>query len=138
MIGGLIPIAGGMIASSNLIVARKPNARELIDKLTPYAGTIGIIMFGWGVWETIMVLTNVGLIGSLPLRWVFWALVAASDLLVGFLLGFGLITKYTMGSNQQALEKSAALREKLAPYQGALGLFAIVMGVAYLVWLYVL
>jgi hypothetical protein len=127
-----------MIASSNLIIARKPNARELIDKLTPYAGWIGIVMFGWGVWETIGVVTSLGLLGSAPLQWIFWTLVALSDLLVGFLLGFGLITKYTMSGSKVAQEKSAAIREKLAPYQGGLGIFAIVMGVAYLVWLYVL
>jgi hypothetical protein len=127
-----------MIASSNLIIARKPNARELIDKLTPYAGWIGIVMFGWGVWETIGVVTHLGFLASAPQQWVFWTLVALSDLLVGFLLGFGLITKYTMSGSKVAQEKSAAIREKLAPYQGGLGIFAIVMGVAYLVWLYVL
>ena len=134
--GGLIPIAGGVLASSNLILARKPNARELIDKLTPYAGWIGIVMFGWGVWETIGVLTHLGLLGSAPLTWIFWALCGASDLLVGFLLGFGLITKYTLSGSKLAQEKGAAIREKLAPYQGTLGLFAIVMGVVYTVWLF--
>jgi hypothetical protein len=138
MIGGLIPIAGGMIASSNLIVARKPNARELIDKLTPYAGSIGIIMFGWGVWELISVVLNLGMLGSAPLSWLFWLLCGLSDISVGFLLGFGLITKYTMSGNKAALERSAQIRERLAPYQGGLGVFAIVMGVVYLVWLYVL
>ena len=117
-----------------MIIARKPNARELIDKLTPYAGWIGIVMFGWGVWEMIGVLTNLSWLGSAPLTWTFWLLCGLSDLSVGFLLGFGLITKYTMGGNKVAIEKSQAIREKLAPYQGALGLFAIVMGVVYLVW----
>jgi hypothetical protein len=43
-----------------------------------------------------------------------------------------------MSGNKAALERSAQIRERLAPYQGGLGVFAIVMGVVYLVWLYVL
>ena len=35
--------------------------KDLIDKLTPYQGWIRIVMFFWGVWETIAVLTNVEL-----------------------------------------------------------------------------
>ena len=41
MFAGLITIAGGILAASALIIARKPNAKELIDKLTPYQGWIG-------------------------------------------------------------------------------------------------
>ena len=44
MLAGLITIAGGLLAASNLIIARKPNAKDLIDKLTPYQGWIGIVM----------------------------------------------------------------------------------------------
>jgi len=51
MLDGLIGIAGGILAASALIIARKPNAKELIDKLTPYQGWIGVVMFGWGIWE---------------------------------------------------------------------------------------
>ena len=136
MLGGLITIAGGILAASGFIIKRSPNARQLIDKLAPYQGWIGLVMFGWGVWETISFVLNVGLFGQYPLRMVFWLLVAISDLLVGFLLGYGLITKYAMGSNEAAKQKGAAVRQKLVKVQAPLGLLAIVMGVLYLVWLY--
>jgi len=138
MIGGLIPIAGGVLASSGFIISKKPNAKELIDKLVPYQGWIGAVMFFWGIWETISVVTHLGQLGEAPLRFVFWMLVAASDLLVGFLLGYGLITKYAFGKNEQAQEKGAAVRAKLVKWQAPLGLLAVVMGVLYLVWLYAL
>jgi hypothetical protein len=138
MIGGLIPIAGGVLASSGFIISKKPNAKELIDKLVPYQGWIGAVMFFWGIWETISVVTHLGELGSAPLRFVFWMLVAASDLLVGFLLGYGLITKYAFGKNEQAQQKGAAVRQKLVKWQAPLGLLAVVMGVLYLVWLYAL
>jgi hypothetical protein len=136
MLGGLITIAGGMIASSGFIVKRQPNAQQLIDKLTPYQGWIGMVMFGWGVWETIGSVTHLSLLGAHPLTWIFWLLVALADLLVGFLLGFGLISKYALGKNEAALAKGQELRAKLVGIQAPLGLLAIVMGVLYLVWLY--
>jgi hypothetical protein len=137
MFAGLIAICGGILAASNLIIAKKPNAKDLIDKLTPYQGWIGIVMFFWGVWETIDVLTHINFIAHWPLRWTFWAGQAVADLLVGFLLGFGLITKYALGKNPAAERRGQQIRQKLAGYQGKLGLFAIAMGVLYIVWLYV-
>lgn len=137
MLGGLITIAGGILASSGFIVSKKPNAQELIDKLVPYTGWIGIVMFGWGVWETISVVTHLGMLGSFPLRWIFWLCVALADLGVGFLLGFGLISKYALSKNAQALAKGQEVRGKLVRVQAPLGLFAIVMGGLYLVWLFI-
>ncbi len=138
MLAGLITIAGGILAASALIIARKPNAKQLIDKLTPYQGWIGIVMFVWGIKELFGSLTNMGLIKVAPVLWVFWLATGVADLLVGFLLGFGLITKYALGRSPQAEARGQALRLKLAAYQGVLGLFAIAMGVLYLVWIYVL
>lgn len=138
MLGGLITIVGGLIAASNLIVSRLPNAKEWLDKLAPYQGWIGVVMFGWGVWETISVVLGLGLLATAPLTWVFWLCVALADLFVGFLLGFGLITKYALSKNQEAMDKGDRIRGKLAPFQGLLGIFAVTMGVLYLVWLVVL
>ncbi len=138
MLGGLITIAGGLIAASALITKFVPNSDQLLDRLTPYTGWIGAVMFGWGVWETISAVTGLSLLSTAPLTWVFWLCVALADLLVGFLLGFGLITKYALSRNAQAMERGQLIRARLVPFQALLGVFAIVMGALYLVWLYVL
>ena len=137
MVGGLITICGGILAASGFFVSRTRNAQQLIDKLTPYQGWIGIVMFGWGVWETIQSVTSVGMLSVAPLQWVFWLCVAIADLLVGFLLGFGLITKYALSKSPAARTRGENIRAKLAPYQGLCGLFAITMGALYIVWPYV-
>ena len=137
MLGGLITIAGGLLAASGFIVGRKPNAKELIDKLVPYTGMIGLIMFGWGVWETLSVVRNISMLGAAPLRWIFWACVAGADLFVGFILGFSLISKYMFSKSATALEKGKELRAKLAKVQSPLGLFAVVMGTLYIVWRFI-
>ncbi|HEU4727450.1 MAG TPA: hypothetical protein VFT22_06170 [Kofleriaceae bacterium] len=138
MFAGLITIVGGILAASSLIIARKPNAKDLIDKLTPYQGWIGIVLFFWGVWGTLGTLGAISWLSVRPLLWVFWLASDVADLVVGFLLGFGLITRYALGKNLAAQARGQQIRARLAPYQGTFGLLAIVMGVLYLVWLYVL
>jgi hypothetical protein len=137
MLGGLITIAGGILAASGFIIKRKPNAQQLIDKLAPYQGWIGLVMFGWGVWETIQSVLGISLLSKFPLRWAFWTASGVADLLVGFLLGFGLITHYALSKNPTALARGQQLRTKLVGIQAPLGAFAIVMGTLYLAWIYV-
>ena len=137
MLGGLITIAGGILAASGFIIKRSPNAQQLIDKLAPYQGWIGLVMFGWGVWETLHVFLSMGLLGSHPIAWVFWLLTGLADLLVGFLLGFGLITHYALSKNPAAMQRGSQLKSKLVSIQSPLGLLAVVMGALYIVFLYV-
>ena len=40
----------GVVCASNLIIARKPDAKELIGKIAPYQGWIGAISALWGAW----------------------------------------------------------------------------------------
>jgi hypothetical protein len=138
MFAGLITIAGGILAASSLIIARKPNAKELIDKITPYQGWIGIVMFFWGIWAVLDCVRHVGFISVVPLFWTFWLAQGIADLLVGFLLGFGLITKYALGKSAVAQERGQQIRARLAGYQGVLGLFAISMGALYIIWPYLM
>ena len=138
MLAGLITIAGGVLAASALIIARKPNAKDLIDKITPYQGWIGIVMFFWGVWAVLDCVRFMSLLSARPLFWIFWLASGVADLVVGFLLGFGLISKYALSRNAAAMARGQKLRVKLAAYQGVFGLFAVAMGSLYIVWLYVL
>lgn len=133
MIGGIITILGGLLAASGFIIKRRPDAKQMIDKLAPYQGWIGVTMFLWGIREIIGVLTSMTLLTVAPLRWIFWTLSGVSDLLVGFLLGFGLITHYALSKNEQAKQKGAAIREKLVGIQAPLGLVSIVLGLLYIV-----
>jgi hypothetical protein len=134
MIAGLITIVGGILAASALIIARKPNAKDLIDKITPYQGWIGIVMFFWGIWGTLDCVRGIGALSSAPLFWLFWMASSAADLVVGFLLGFGLITKYALGRNLAAQARGQQIRAKLAAYQGVFGLLAIATGSLFIVW----
>lgn len=133
MLGGIITIIGGLLAASGFIVKKRPDAQQLIDKLAPYQGWIGVTMFCWGISEILGVVSGMSMISVAPLNWAFWAASGISDLLVGFLLGFGLITHYVLSRNEQAKEKGAALQAKLVAIQAPLGLVAMVLGAIYTV-----
>jgi hypothetical protein len=125
-------VVGGILAAASLIVAKKPNAQQLIDKLTPYQGWVGIVLFIWGIYDLIHLLGNIGVyFKASVLISVFLLVAVPTELVVGFLLGFGLITKYALSKNATAMEKGQQIRGKLAAFQGPLGLVAIGVGVVY-------
>ena len=128
MIDGLITIAGGLLAASALIIARKPNAQALIDKLTPFQGWLGVVLFFWGIWDVTFVLRNISGLVQSPMWLVISLAVTAADLGVGFLLGFGLITKYTLRGSPAAMARGQQIRARLAPYQGGFGVLAMAVG----------
>lgn len=130
MIGIIIAILGGLLASSSIIIAKKTNTKELIDKITPFQGWIGIILAVWGLWGIINSVLN---IGNLGLYWMIALVVAVVEFVVGFLLGYGLISKYLLESNETAKEKGNALRMKLTRYQIPAGLILLVLGILSLV-----
>ena len=133
MIALAIGIVAGLIALSPAILSRRPDAKEMLGKLAPYTGWVGICLFGWGVWELFSAVMNIGMLTSAPVHFVFWLAMAVTDFLLGLLLGFGLISKYALGKSELALQKGAALRQKIAPFQAVLGVVEIAVSVAFFV-----
>mgnify|MGYP003572296303 FL=1 len=126
---GLLLLAGGALSASSIIVGKKPNAKELIDKLVPYQGWIGAVMFLYGVyWLITSFFPMVKMISVLPVTAIIAIMIIGCYLVLGFLLGFSLITKYALSKNEQAMAKGQEIRAKLAKVQGPLGIVAIVVG----------
>ncbi|MEX0272807.1 MAG: hypothetical protein AB3N16_00340 [Flavobacteriaceae bacterium] len=126
MLSAIIAIVGGLIAASSLIVAKKPNAKELLDKLTPFQGWIGAVLVFWGVWGAIQLLLNVG---SMGLTWMIALGVCLVEFVVGFLLAYGLLSKYVFEKNETAKAKGQLLRAKLVKYQVPGGIILIILGI---------
>ena len=136
MLAGLITICGGILAASSFIVAKKPNAKQLIDKMVPYQGWIGIVMFCWGVFGVLGVLGTMSVMSVDFSFWLLNLLSVAANLVVGFILGFALISKYALNKNEAAQKKGEAIRMKLLKFQIPFGFLAIAVGVLYLVVIY--
>ncbi len=127
----IVLLAGGLLGAANLIAAKRPSARDLIQKLTPYQGWIGVVLVLWGVWDVVGVLRSATLLKLTPIWWVLYVITAVTELGLGFLLGFGLISQYVLSSSPQAMEKGQRLRDRLAAYQGPLGIVAVGLAILF-------
>ena len=127
MLGGLITIAGGILAASALIIARKPDAKELIAKLAPYQGWIGAVSALWGAWGIVSAILSLGMLTTWPIHWATYLASAVIQLALGLLLGIGVLKTFI--KQPQAVAKMDEMVTKLAPKQGVLGLIAIGLGV---------
>jgi hypothetical protein len=123
---------GGCLASSSFILAKKPNAKDLFAKVAPYQGTIGVIMFFWGIWQIIYLVMNLAifkLMLAFTITWkitaVVWILTGVVSTVLGFLLGFGMINAFAAKKNPAAAQKSEQMMKKLAPHQTWMGFVAI-------------
>ncbi|MBL8949951.1 MAG: hypothetical protein JNK82_04185 [Myxococcaceae bacterium] len=127
MVNGIWLALLGVLAVPSLIIAKKPNAKELIAKLTPYQGWIGAISCLWGVWGIISAVLNLGWLTAAPIYWITWLADSVLQFALGLILGIG--TLKTFIKNPQAQTKMDETLAKLQPKQGVLGLAAIGVGV---------
>lgn len=124
MLNAIWTIVLGILGASSLIIAKKPNAKELIEKLQPIQGWLGAVSAVWGAWIVIQGVLNLGTLSKAPLVMVIYFTTSGCFLVLGFLLGLGILKSFTKDS-----AKLDELAIKLSPWQGTLGLICIGLGV---------
>ncbi len=129
LLTALVLIVCGVLAAASLIARRQPDSQKFIDMLVPYQGWIGFIVCLWGAWTLIVSVLHLNLLHVVPIWWVTLFATGALEFGLGFLLGFGLLTKYLLSKNETALVKGQMLRAKLATVQVPMGLIGIGLGV---------
>ncbi len=127
MIYGISLILLSIIAVPSLILAKKPNAKELLEKVAPYQGWIGVVFCFWGVWGIISAFMNMGWLTSAPIWWITLLAGSVVEAGLGFMLGYGLITDF-LAKNDEAKAKAELVRAKIAPKQGKLGVLGLIVG----------
>lgn len=117
----IVLIVGGVLGAASLIIKKKPEAAEIIGKISPYQGIIGIVLLGWGIYSLLgaFALLGLGLYG------VLFFITTIVMILLGFLLGFSLIAKF-LG------EKGESIFKKISPFQGTLGIIGVLVGLFWL------
>ncbi len=127
MIYGISLVLLSIIAVPSLILSKKPNAKELLDKVAPYQGWIGVVFCFWGIWGIIQALLNMSWLSVAPIWWITLLAGSIVEAGLGFMLGYGLISEY-LAKNDEAKQKAELIRAKIAPKQGQLGLLGLIVG----------
>lgn len=122
----------GILAAPNLIIAKKPEAKEIIGKLAPYQGFFGAVSVVYGVIVIIRFLSNMRFLNAAPVGFISWLVSGLLLLSLGLLLGVGVIKTFV--SAPAAVEKLDLTIAKLAPKQGTLGLAGICVGLWIIVY----
>mgnify|MGYP001546611368 CR=1 FL=1 len=118
-------LALGVLGAANLIIAKKPEAKEIIAKISPYQGWIGVAGTATGIFwliQTILHIANLGVFGL-----VISLVTNGVCIGLGLLLGIGTIKTFV--GNEEVKAKLDEVVTKIAPYQGILGLIAIGLAV---------
>lgn len=108
-------LVGGIVAASSLIILRKPNAKELLDRVAPYQLAFGIALLIWAIVDAVWIVRSIGVIlKNSPSSALLLLVSASTELLLGLLLG--------------PAAKGQVLRQHTAPLQGIVGVIAILLG----------
>ncbi len=123
----------GILGAANLIIAKRPDAKAMIDKIAPYGGWIGAGSAAWGVWIVIWGIMNMGVFLRFTPVW-FIMVIAGGLLLIslGLLMGSGIMKTYA--KSPEAGARMDQMVAKLAPFQGILGFISIGLGLFSIVY----
>jgi hypothetical protein len=108
----------GVLGASSVIVKKRPEAKDLIDKLAKISGYVGIIAVLWGIWDLIWLLRFIRLLGHFPLTWITMLAVTVVFLGLGFIFGYGMAAAYM---SDDAKAKAEGIRQKVLKFQIPLG-----------------
>jgi hypothetical protein len=129
VVDGLLLMLLGVLAVPNLIIAKRPDAKRVLDKIAPYQGWIGAVLALWGLFRLISWFRSFAWLGYGVRGIIAFALYSAfvwTMITLGFMLGVGVIKTFVKDANAQA--KMDLVLAKLAPKQGQLGLLALAVG----------
>ena len=117
----------GILAAPNLILAKKPNAKDIIAKIAPYQGWIGAVSAVWGLIKVFQTFKYFRLFDLVPVGVLTMIVSALLTLALGLLLGIGVIKTFV--SSVDAKAKIDEIMAKFAAKQGLLGLLGIIVGI---------
>ncbi|MCC6524021.1 MAG: hypothetical protein IT373_15280 [Polyangiaceae bacterium] len=113
----------GILGISNLIIAKKPNAKELFDKVAPFQGWFGVVSALWGAWGLVDGLLSIKVLSIFPLVWIAWMAGSGVCLALGALMGVGVMKSFV--KDAAAADKLTRTVSKLAPFQAIFGFVLI-------------
>jgi hypothetical protein len=146
-IGPLAVIVASLVALSGFIIAKKPELKSTFEKIQPYQGFLGVFLLVWGIYDLYhnvlstfvmdksrwgILWGGIGGMGGDKLAAIALLGYIVSEILLGFMLGFGLIANWIPGEGA-AEKKGVAIQKKLLTFALPIGIVGLVCALLWLV-----
>jgi hypothetical protein len=133
-INSIVLILGGILATSAIIVAQRPDTKKLIDTLTPFQTVIGVALMVMGIINGVWLIPQITNFFKVNLLSAAVSLtVCGASIVLGALFGAAQIAQFIPGKTLHQ-NMGAELAQKVAPYQVLLGLVGVVASIAYFLY----
>jgi len=145
-LGPLATIVGALICLSSFIIAKKPSAKNVFEKIQPYQGAFGVVLIVIALWElwdkvisgyrgldksvfSILMDSRMGNDSFAAISLLLYVLAA---IVIGFILGFGLIANWIPGEGK-AEKKGLEIQKKLLGLSLPIGVVGLVFAILWMV-----
>ncbi|MDR2496157.1 MAG: hypothetical protein LBD21_03430 [Tannerellaceae bacterium] len=128
MLYGITLIFLGLLAVPNIVLSRRPDAKEWYDRIAPFQAWIGLVfaLIGLvGLFDELLSLGDRRYSGMYRLSGFIGS---ALEACLGFILGYPVISNF-LSRSADAAEKAKVILNRLLPLQSTLGVIAIGVGV---------
>ncbi len=131
----VLGVLGGLLAAAALIIAKKPDAKQYIDRLAAYQAFIGVGLIAVSFINFIRMLDGISMIFKfLPLFGTSFLAMVVAGFFLGALFGMPQIAKWIPGESS-AEQKAVELSKKVVPYQVGLGVVSVIASLIVLLYM---
>jgi hypothetical protein len=125
----ILLFSGGTLALSGLIVAKKPDAKQIIDKLVPFQAIIGVGLLVLAIYFLVKMgpVNMIRVLKVMPVPGIAMIGAVLSGIGLGFFFGMPQIAKWAPGQSSAEV-KALELSQRLAPYTAIVGIVAVASG----------
>ncbi len=131
----LVLLALGMLNAQTFVSQKHEKLKEIIEKLLPFEGYIGLAGIAFGLLGILNTIGNIGYIGGAPMYFLLGLIAGALTFVLGVLSSAALIKQQVLSGNANLSGKLDQFIAKIQPHQMVLGLSGI--GVAALFFIIV-
>jgi hypothetical protein len=145
-IGPIAVILGAVICLSSFIIGKKPEAKQLFEKVAPYQGFLGVGLLAWGLWElwdkiisgyrgldkSVFGILMDSRMGNDSVAGISLIIYVIAAIIIGFVLGFGLIANWIPGEGK-AEKKGLEIQKKLLGFSLPIGAVGLIFAILWLI-----
>lgn len=129
VISAIILFILGLLAVSDFVTKQIPATQNLLDKITPIKGWLGLVFAIYGIVAIVRSLSFIGSVGFNPVVWSVSMIMGVLMFGVGVLVSYEKIASLTGKGDQVEV-----LRAWLAPHQRNMGFLCLIMAAVALIF----